>query len=136
MKNGLTMDNVGFLLGVLGGVGSILQSSFVLAYVYKMGRIGEGWGLVGLAIGILATVGAVLVYKGVRLAGALITFFSTLTGQLTGGVIGLALWVMIGGPTARAIFNMGLRFAVSSWTILSLVGSVLILTTIWKSRIK
>ncbi|MEA2089265.1 MAG: hypothetical protein U9O89_00685 [Thermoproteota archaeon] len=113
---------------------SILESGVILAYAYEMGRIGEGWGLVGLGVGILATIGVVMVYKGIRLAGALITFFSTLVGQLSGGAIGLALWVLIGGPTARAIFNTGLRFAVPSGTILSLIGSVTILAAIWKSR--
>jgi len=119
------MNTVGILLGILGGAIAILECSIVLAYT------SEGYGLVGLGVAILAIAGAMIVYRGRRLLGALVMFFSTLIGQLTGGAIGLVLSV-ITAPPPSPIYND--RFIVSSWTILSLVGSILILFAIWKSK--
>jgi len=123
--NETTMNNVGIILGFLGGAIAILESSIVLAYT------NGGYGFVGLGVAILTLVGTIIVYKGHRFLGAIIMFFSTLIGQLTGGAIGLALSV-ITAPPPSPLHND--RFIVSSWTILSLVGSILILFAVWKSR--
>lgn len=122
---GMFLNNVGIILGMLGGAIAVLESSIILAYTTG------SHGLVGLGAAILTIVGAIIAYKGSRLLGALIIFFSTLIGQLTGGIIGLAISVII-APPPSPIFNE--TFVVSGWTALSLVGSVLILLAIWKSR--
>jgi hypothetical protein len=120
-----TMNNVGILLGILGGAIAILESSSILVYA------SGGYGLVGLGVAILTLAGAIIVYKGPILLGAIIMFFSSLIGQLIGGAIGLVL-VVITSPPPSPVFNE--TFAVSSWTLLSLVGSILILFVTWKSR--
>lgn len=59
-KNRLTKSNVGIVLGFLGGVASILESSFVLVYVFVV-QHGGTVGLVGFGVAILATVGVIMV---------------------------------------------------------------------------
>jgi len=122
----ISLNNVGIILGVLGGVMAILESSIVLAY--SSGRCGS----VGLIVAILALAGAIIAYEGSRLPGATVMFFSTLFGQLTGGAIGLAISI-ITAPPPSPIFNE--TFGVSGWTMLSLVGSILLLVSL-KSRRK
>ncbi|MCK4482133.1 hypothetical protein KAU55_02830 [Candidatus Bathyarchaeota archaeon] len=119
------MLKIGILLGVLGGAMAILESCIVLAYT------SGGYGLIGLTVAILILATTIIIYKGSRLLGAIIMFFSSLIGQLIGGAVGLVL-VVITSPPPSPVFNE--TFAVSSWTMLSLLGSILILFVIWKSR--
>jgi len=118
-------SNGGIILGVLGGALAVMESSIVLAYT------NGGCGLVGLIVAILTLAGAIIAYKGPRLLGSLIMFFSTLIGQLTGGAIGLAIAAFT-VPPPPPWFT--LTFGVSSWTLLGLVGSIFILLSLWKSR--
>ena len=114
------MNKVGIFLGILGGAIAILESGMVLAYS------SGGVGLVGLVVAILTVAGVIVFNKGRRLLGATIMFLSTLIGQITGGIIGFIL------IAPSPIFNE--RFGVSGWTLFGLVGSILILFTIWRSR--
>lgn len=122
-----TMNNVGILLAILGGVIATLESGIVVAYT------NGDYGLVGLGVAVLTIAGAIIVYRGRIILGATIIFFSILIGQLTGGAIGLAISV-ITSPPPSPIFND--RFIVSSWTILSLIGSVLIILSFRINRNK
>ncbi|MEM3442531.1 MAG: hypothetical protein QXM86_01545 [Candidatus Bathyarchaeia archaeon] len=120
----ISLNNVGIVLGILGGVMAVLESSIVLAY--SLGRCGS----VGLIVAILVLAGAMIAYMGFRLPGAMVMFFSTLFGQLTGGALGLTISI-ITSPPPSPIFNE--TFGVSGWTMLSLVGSILLLVSL-KSR--
>ena len=124
-KKGLISINAGILLGILGGAASFLESCIVVTYTTGH------YGLVGLGVAILALSGAVITYKGSRILGTIIMFFSSLIGELTGGIIG---WVfaVINPSIFLSILND--TFIVSSWTILSLIGSILILFNLWKDR--
>jgi hypothetical protein len=125
-----TMCKVGMVLGFLGGGVATLESTYILAYT--SGRYGFGrFGLVGLGVALLALTGAIIIYKGSRPVGAMIMFLSSLIGQLTGGAIGFAL-VVITSPPPLPIFNE--TFLVSSWTFISLIGSVLVLSSLRKGR--
>jgi len=123
-KKGMFLINAGILLGILGGAVSFLESCVVLTYTTGH------YGLVGLGVAILALSGAVIIYRGARIFGTIIMFFSSLIGELTGGIIGWVLVVI--NPSFWSIFNEA--FVVSSWTIFSLIGSILILFTLWKDR--
>ena len=123
-KKGMFSINAGILLGILGGAASFLESCIVVTY--STGN----YGLVGLGVAIFALSGAVIIYKGSRILGTIIMFFSSLIGELTGGIIGLVIAVI--NPSFLSIFND--TFVVSSWTILSLIGSILILFNLWKDR--
>jgi len=126
---------IGILLGFLGGAVSILQSGIVMIYAFERGYQFGRFGLVGFGIAVFILVGAVMFYEGHMLLGALLMFFSSLVGQLVGGAIGFILatptW-----PTSPVgtIYNMD--FSVSAWTLFSLVGSVLLLFALWRSRKK
>jgi len=117
--------NLGILLGVLGGSVAVLESSIVLAYS------SGSYGLVGLVVAILIIAGSVIVYKGHRLVGAMIMFFPSLIGQLTGGGIGWVIVFIIAPPPPPWFSD---RFVVTNWTLFGLVGSILILFAIWRSK--
>lgn len=111
------------LLGCLGGAMAIAESGFVLAY--SSGSVGA----VGLMVATASLSGALLFHWGRRYVGALVMLLSSLVGQITGGVIGLFLSVVL-SPPPLPLFN--LAFGVSRWTLLCLLGGVLGLSIIRK----
>ena len=123
--NETKMVKVGIILGIIGGAMAILESGFVLVFTSGHG------GAVGLVVAILTIAGSIIVYKRSKLVGAVLSFFSTLIGQLTGGILGWVIAVFIAPPPPPWFSE---TFIVSSWTLFGLVGSVLILSTVWKTR--
>jgi hypothetical protein len=114
--------DVGVLLVFLGGIVSLLESGLVVWYSVVWFTVGFGAG--GLVVAFLVTAGAVILYKSrFKLVGALLVLCSSAVGQLTGGAIGVVLSVFF--PQYRPIFNG--TFLVSRWTLLALIGSILIL---------
>ena len=120
-KTEISSNSVGIVLGFLGGAMAVVESSIVVAHTSVSGRY--GYGLAGLIVAVLTLAGAIIVYKGRRLLGASIMFLSTLIGQLTGGAIGWFIAVFTAPPPPPWL---NLTFAVSSWTIFGLVGSILV----------
>lgn len=128
-KKGGNLENAGIILGFLGSVTAILQSSIVVAYSVAIDKFGR-YGIVGLGISILTFAGALIVYKGYRPFGAMIMFFSSLIGQLIGGAIGFILATLT--SPLRTVYNMD--FLVSGWIVFSLIGSILILFALGRSK--
>lgn len=115
------------LLVVLGGTIAILESIMVLAFTSGT------HGLADLAVATLILAGFSIAYKGFRTLGIIVVFLSSLIGQLTGGTIGFVLAVFL-SPPPPPFFNE--TFVVSRWTLLSLLGSILLLFAVWKNREK
>jgi len=122
----------GFLLGLLGGLMAILESTIVVAYTTMRGEFGR-YGLVGLGVAVLILVGCTTYWRFSKPFGAILMFLSALVGQLIGGIFGLILATST-YPASWAGAIYGFDFLVSGWTVFSLIGSILILVGLWRGR--
>lgn len=126
------LESGGILLGFLGGLMAILESTIVVVYTITRGEFGR-YGLVGLGVAVLILVGCMTYWKLSKPFGATLMFLSALVGQLIGGIFGLILATST-YPTSWANAIYSLDSLVSGWTVFSLVGSILLLVGLWRYR--